>query len=953
MSLIVKIGADTRSFEKEMRKMTKDIQTVSSKLGGIGKSLTKSVTLPILAIGAATIKLGSDFEASMSKLNAVTGATGTEFDELKSTAMDMGATTQYSAKEAADAMTELAKAGMDSAQTMSSIPGVLAMAASENMDLARAAEITSAALNSYGMEASEASRVADVLAMNSNKSASGVESLGAALAPVAGFASQLGIPFEELNASLGILSNNGVDGAIAGQKMMGIFRSLAAPASKAGKEMKKYGIEAFDANGKMKSLPEILDNINEKTAHLGDKQRMAALKTMFGTAALSALLPLLKEGGDAVADYSNELANSEGYATEMADAINDNLQGSFKLLASATETAAIALYENIGPALKQIVDWIAGLVSKFATMSPEMMKFVVVMAGIAAAVGPVLVVISKMILVIGKMKAAFTAAKTATTAWGVVTAIAGGPMILIAAGIIALIAVIVLLVVYWDKIKEVTIKIWGSIADFCSNIWKSISDIAVDVWGSIQEYFSGLWDSIKDLASSAWNGIKNGVVSVFNSIKDFFSQWGLTILAVIMGPIGILALLIFKNWDLVKETAVSIWNSITEFLVGVWQGIVAFVTPIFQAISDVISSVWNTVYSISSAIWTFIWEYLVAIWTAILYFVTPIFEAISKSIKEIWDKVQNITSKVWNSILSFLKTIWNGISTTTKTVWNAIFNFLKAIFQKVSSIVKTVWNSIKSIFTSVLNGIKSVFNTIWNGIKSTLTTIWNSIKSVASTVWNAVTRTIMGPVNKVKAQVTSAFNGLKSSVSSVFNSIKSIANSIWSSITTSIRSKITSLVSGVKSAFTGMKSAVVGIWNGLKTGMKTVINGIIKMVNVFIKGFNTPAKLLNKIPGVKAPTIPNIPLLATGGTIFGSGQAIVGEAGPELVSKSGSSVKVTPLSAGEKARGIGGALGDNSGGTIIVPVSLDGKIIAKVVAPHMDSELRGRRDSKNRAGGGW
>lgn len=908
MSLVVKIGADTRSYEKEMKKLTKDIQSVSDKLGSVGQSLTTNLTVPIGIAGAAIVTLGAEFEASMSKLGAVTGATGNELKSLQDKAMEMGSNTKYSATEAADAMTELAKAGMNSNQTMAAIPGVLSMAATENMELATAAEITSAILNGFSLEAEQAGMVADVLAMNSNMSATGVEAIGAAMAPVAGFASQLGMKFTDVNAVLGIMANNGVDGAVAGQKLMAILRSLVAPSSMASKELDRLGISVFDANGKMKQLPEIIDIISNATKDLGDQEKLAALKTIFGTEAMAGLLPLLKEGGAAVQEYSDQLQNSSGYADETAKAINNNLKGAFDELSSALETAAIGFYQHIGPALTDLVKWITGLIQKFAQMSPATQKAIIVLAGIAAAVGPVLMVVSKLILGVGKLKAAFTMAKGATTAFGAASALAGGPIGLIALAIAGVIAVVAALIIYWDDIKEATINTWNAIKDF----------------------FSGLFDSVSSMFSETWNGIKETTVGIWNGIKDFFSEWGLTILTVLGGPIAWIIALIVKNWDAIKSFTTEAWTSIKDFFVGIWQSMVDFFTPIVNSIKEIITGVWNGISTVTSAIWNYIVQYVQAIWTAILYFATPIFQAIS----------------------DFITTVWNGIKNTATTIWNAIKAFLTSIWNGIKSVATTVWTAISSFFTNTWNSIKSVATTVWNAIKSFLSTVWNGIKGTATTIWNGIVSAIKGPVTGVKNWLSSTFNAISSYISNVWNGIKSTATSVWNGIKSGVVNVVNGMVSTITSAFNGLKSSIVGVWNGIKSGIKSVINGIISIINKFISGFNTPAKLLNKIPGVDAPIIPSIPMLATGGSIFGNGQAIVGEAGPELLSKSGSSVKVTPLSSQEKASGIGGALNTTGGTTTLtVPLIINGSEFARAVVDDLDAQLYNKQRKKSKGRG--
>ncbi|PGN60793.1 hypothetical protein CN966_05790 [Bacillus cereus] len=242
----------------------------------------------------------------------------------------------------------------------------------------------------------------------------------------------------------------------------------------------------------------------------------------------------------------------------------------------------------------------------------------------------------------------------------------------------------------------------------------------------------------------------------------------------------------------------------------------------------------------------------------------------------VWNMIKNFLQSCWDSLVAFVVPIfekikswiintWNTISSTTSVIWNAVKNFLIGLWNSIVSTAKSVFNNIKEAITSVWNMISSTSSNIWNGIKSTLSNIWESIKSTASSVWNGLKEAIMTPVR-------------------------------W-------------VTSSVGNAFEGMKSAVLGAWNGIKSGTKTAINGIIRMINKFIDGFNTPADLLNKIPGVDAPKIPHVPMLAKGGHVLGDGQFIAGEAGPELFSKKGNKVSVTPLSSSERMGGIGGQLG--------------------------------------------
>lgn len=910
MSLIVKIGADIRSFDREMRKLTSDITGVTSKLQSQGTMMSQAVTLPLAGVGIAAAKTGMDFEAAMSQVKAASGASGKDMQSLESMARELGKTTKYSGTEAALGMTELLKAGQSTEQAMASIPGVLSLASAGELEVAEAAAIATTSLAQFGLGADQAGHVGDVMAKTANTSKTSVSELSAALSNVGTIAKANGMSFETTNGILGIFANKGIEGANAGDKLRMIIAALGTPSKAAGKQLDSLGVSVYDSDGKMRGMTDIIGDLSTGMQGMSQESRNNALSTIFGADAIGAANILLGEGKAGIEKYSESLKDSKGYADEFAKTLNDNVKGKLEAMKGDLEEVGITIFQALTPAIEALISAVSGLANWFSELSPNTQAFIMALAGLVAAVGPLLVIIATLVNAIGTIKAALMAVKIASLGAVGIWLIVG----------IAIAALVLLIITHWDTIKATTIAVWDAIKEFMSGLWQSITETATSIFSAIGTFFSDLW-----------TGIKESTMTIWNAIKDFFAEWGLTILAVIMGPIGLLALAIYENWDAIKAATEIVWNAIKDFLSGLWAGIVAVFGPIFSAMGSVISAVWNGISTVTSAVWNFISQYLVALWNALLYFVTPVFSAIASFLKGVWDGIKSVVTKVWNAIKTFLTTLWNGISSAATTVWNAISSF----------------------FTKWLNNISKTFIKIWSTIKTSLTTAWNAIKTAASTVWNAIQGVIEKPVNAVKTKVTATFDSLKSGVSKIFGAIKTVASTIWDSISSTVTGTVTNLVDKVKGAFGGMKDTVVSVWEGMKSGIKTVINGIIGMVNSFIGGFNKPAKALNKIPGVSAPTIGKIPMLATGGTIFGNGQAIVGEAGPELVSKSGSSVKVTPLSAGEKSGGIGGALGGGNGGVIEVPVVIDGRTVARVVAPYMDNELRGRRDSTNRAKGGW
>ncbi|MEV2479261.1 phage tail tape measure protein [Paenibacillus larvae] len=251
MALIVKIGADIRNFDRDMKKLTKDTETIGSKFTGVGKALTAGLTVPVVALGAASVKMGMDFEAGMSTVKAITGATGKDFEDLQETAKELGATTVFSASEAAEGMKYLGLAGWKTQDIISAMPGMLDLAAAGALDLGTAADITSDTMQAFGMAADRATHAADVFAYASSNSNTTVEMLGEGMKYLAPVANQFGWSLEESSAAMMFLADAGLKGSIAGQAFASSLTRLAKPTAEMEKVMKATGISFFDAQGKM------------------------------------------------------------------------------------------------------------------------------------------------------------------------------------------------------------------------------------------------------------------------------------------------------------------------------------------------------------------------------------------------------------------------------------------------------------------------------------------------------------------------------------------------------------------------------------------------------------------------------------------------------------------------------------------------------------------------------
>lgn len=333
-----------------------------SKLGSIASTGLKAATAAITAAGGAiagllgaSVKTGMDFEQQMSRVKAISGATAEEFSALEKQAIDLGASTAFSATEAAEGMENLASAGFSVEEVMVAMPGMLDLAASSGADLAQASEIAAGTLRGFGLEAADAGHVADVLAKTAADTNAAVEDTGEAMKYAAPVAHAFGISMEETAAAIGIMSDAGIKGGQAGTTLRGALSRLAKPTDVMQDTMDALGISFFNAEGKMLSLTEMTEMLKDKTAGLTDEQRNAALVTLFGQESLSGMLALMDAGPEKIGTLTTALENCDGAAAEMAETMMDNLAGAVEEFSGAAETLGILAFQSIQEPLKKAV----------------------------------------------------------------------------------------------------------------------------------------------------------------------------------------------------------------------------------------------------------------------------------------------------------------------------------------------------------------------------------------------------------------------------------------------------------------------------------------------------------------------------------------------------------------------------------------------------------------------
>nr|DAZ70716.1 MAG TPA: minor tail protein [Caudoviricetes sp.] len=330
-----------------------------SKLGSIAakgmKAATVAITGTAAALGgvaAAAIKVGSDFESQMSRVKAISGATGEEFEQLKAQAMQLGADTSFSASQAAEGMENLAAAGFTTSEIMNAMPGLLNLAAASGEDLASSSDIAASTLRGFGLAASDAAHVADVLAANANRTNSSVADTGEAMKYIAPLARAAGLSLEETAAAIGIMANAGVNGSQAGTSLRGALSRLSKPTKDMSEAMDELGISFYDSNGKMKSLTEQVGMLRQATEGMTDEQKNNYLVTLYGQEALSGMLALINEGEGSLGELTEAYRSCDGEAQKAAETMQDNLSGALEQLSGSAETLGLAFYNSVADNLK-------------------------------------------------------------------------------------------------------------------------------------------------------------------------------------------------------------------------------------------------------------------------------------------------------------------------------------------------------------------------------------------------------------------------------------------------------------------------------------------------------------------------------------------------------------------------------------------------------------------------
>ncbi len=681
--------AGLRSAQSEADTASKNIATkIGNNLSSAGKSLTsagstltKSVTVPIVGAGTAVVKLSSDFESAMSKVSAISGATGSDLDALNQKAQEMGAKTKFSATESAEAFTYMAMAGWKTEDMLQGIDGIMALAAADGLDLATTSDIVTDALTAFGLSASDSGHFADVLAKAASNANTNVTLLGESFKYAAPVAGALGYSAEDTAIALGLMANAGIKGSQGGTALRSSLSRLIKPTDDAAALMEKYGLSMTNADGSMKSLGQVMDMLRNNMGDLTEAEQAQAAATLFGQEAMSGMLSIINASDKDYEKLTSAIYDADGAAQEMADTMLDNLGGQLTLLKSALEGLAIQFGEILLPYIKQFVTWLQNLTQKLQNLTPEQKEQIVKWAAVAASIGPVLLVVGKLVTGIGGL------ITTLGKIPGAVSSISGG-MTKLVTGFKNIGEGITLAKAGFPGMAAQASKLGAAIGGITAPVAAVIAIIA-----ALVAAFATLWktnEEFRNKMTSIWNEIKETVGGFCDGIVERINSLGFD----------------FQN---ITEVLWSIWKGFCDLLAPVFTGVFQYIADTIGVVLDVILGIFDVFISVFKGDWEGAWEAVKGIFMSVWNYIKDWFTNILNTIGGVLDAVcgwfGTTWENTWNSIKQFFIDIWNGIV-------NFFSNVISSIKMAVSNFITTIVNFFAQLPTNIANFITNAYNSV-------------------------------------------------------------------------------------------------------------------------------------------------------------------------------------------------------------------------------------------------
>ena len=819
------------------------------------------------------IELGQNFTSTMSEVSAISGATGEDFEKLEACAREYGATTVFSASNAAEALKYMSLAGWDADQSTSALGGVLNLAAASGMELGAASDMVTDYLSAFAMEAGDAAYFADLLSYAQSHSNTTAEALGEAYKNCAANLNAAGQDVETVTSLLEGMANQGYKGSEAGTAMAAIMRDITNGMKDGAIKIGETSVAVMDAQGNFRDLTDILTEVEAATNGMGDAERAVALSSTFTADSTKGLNLILNEGMDNIAGYEEELRGASGSAEEMANIMNDNLGGDVAAMNSAFEELGLKIYDALESKLRAGVQFITnGVIPAIEWLGGHIPEVTIAVSGLGAVIAAMNwgTISSKIAMVKGAL---------------VKLAAALGGVSLPAIAIIAVITAVALaftnlwknneefrnkITAIWDGIKakfdefgqgivdrlnalgfefeditEVMKAVWDGFCEVLAPIFEGVFQQISNILNEALDILTGLFDIFAGIFTGDWDMVWQGVQEVFGAVWDFvvatFENWISTFTSLadtVLGWFGTDWETVWTNiktffsdtWNAIssffsgiltgiKTFFTDTWNTIVSFFSGILSGIYSSVTGTMTEIHDTFTNIWDSITGFLSGAWETIKNIVTVGIMAVKEIISAAFQIITLPFRFIWENCKDTVLSIWETIKSVIGEKIDAVKEKITTVTTAISNVASAAWNAISSTASSLWEGIKGTIGSKIDAAKEKVSTATSAITSAASSAWSSVSSTASSLWSTISSTVSSKISAASSAVSSATSTITSVASSAWSSVSSAASSQWESVRSTISSKLSSAKSTVSSLMSGITSAMS---SGLSSALSTV-----------------------------------------------------------------------------------------------------------------------------------
>ena len=728
----------------------KSTSNMGASLQQIGTAWSVGITQPLTEAGKAIYSVASDFDSNMSSVQAITGATGDQFTSLRDTALQLGKDTVFSSTEVSDAMIEMGKAGWDSQQIIDGMAGVLDAASASGENLSSVSTIMADTITNFGLSADNSAHVADVLTQAANSGTISISDLGESFKYIGPVAKTLGISFEDTSTALLAMSKSGIRGSQAGTSLRSMLTNLVNPTEKVKAAMSELGLEVTNQDGSFKSLDDILAQLRTSMAGMTDDQKAQYAAILANKTGMSGLLSILNISQEEYDSLASSIDNCGGVAEQTASVMQDNLKGDVEQLMGSLETLAITIMDNLNPYIREFVQWLEKVVDWFTQLDPTIQTVITVIAGLVAAIGPVLVVLGSIIsgasqvnMALGHVTQAFQAL---TSIPSLMSTIGGG----VSAAFTAITSPIGIVIAIIGVLVAAFMTLWNTNEDFrnaITEIWSGIVETLTTFFSGIQERLNALginWQTIIDALSTAWNVFCSFLAPIFEGAFQTIQIVLETVTGIITGILDVFIGLFTGNWDQFLQGISTIFSSI-------WNGILSFLSNQLNTLAGLGQAFCDNFGGIISAG----------------------LEAVAGFFQSVWDGITSFLSDVWNGIVDGVTGFMDSVSSTISSVWESIVS-------AVTGFVNDIWNAITDAFNNVVDTITGAMDDAKNGVNNGCTAVIDFFRDLPGNILNALGNLGNLLIDAGKSIINGFLNGLKAAWGGVTSFVGGIASWIAS-----------------------------------------------------------------------------------------------------------------------------------------------------------------------------